>query len=306
MEVTGEEERNATEKHVHFTYKCIPDISSLCQGDLIQITEDIKSILADIHPYFLKDRYKYFMVLTQSCDLVRRNGSKCKTPFIVLATVQTFSDFFDELLIVDRCAERVDKLLLMDAKKKDRAYQLLERIYNNTEPDYFFLYKDESLDFPESMIASLKVTIVLKSDLHYESCLKAKKMELSDEFKAKLGWLVGNIYSRVGTTDWESVMSSNDRKKMLNDELCAHCVIGQKSQIKQLKNELSNPKNNIKTIEEAANFVAKQPVESLYNKVILELEKIINSNNKIDNEVKTMLVNSIKSKHTLKSLLDHL
>lgn len=305
MEVTGEEERNATEKHVHFTYKCRPDTSSLCQGDLIQVTEDIKPILADIHPYFLKDRYKYFMVLTQSCDLVRRNGSKCKTPFIVLATVQTFSEFFDELLITDRCAERVGNLLLMDAKKKDRAYQLLERIYNNTEPDYFFLYKDESLDFPESMIASLKVTIVLKSDLHYESCLKAKKMELSDEFKAKLGWLVGNIYSRVGTTDWESVMSSNDRKKMLNDELCAHCVIGHKSQIKQLKDELSSRKDSIKTIEDAVNFVEKQPVDSLYNKVIIELERIINSNNQIENEVKTTLINSIKSKHTLKSLLDH-
>ena len=80
---------------VHFTYKCNPDMSSLCQGDILKITEEIKTVLTEVHPYFLNDQYKYFMVLTQSCDLVRRNGSKCKTPYITLAAVRNFSDFFE-------------------------------------------------------------------------------------------------------------------------------------------------------------------------------------------------------------------
>lgn len=65
--------------------------------------------------------------------------------------------------------------------------QLVERVYNNTEPDFFFLYKEDALNFPKSMVVYLKVSIALKSELHYDACLNAKRLELSDEFKAKLG-----------------------------------------------------------------------------------------------------------------------
>lgn len=47
---------------------------SLCQGDILEKTDDLIAILKEVHPYFLNESYKYFMVLSQSCDLVRRNG----------------------------------------------------------------------------------------------------------------------------------------------------------------------------------------------------------------------------------------
>ena len=65
---------------VHFTYKRSPDAASLCQGDVLKKTDELMKILKDVHPYFQNDGYKYFMVLSQSCDLVRRNGQCCKTP----------------------------------------------------------------------------------------------------------------------------------------------------------------------------------------------------------------------------------
>ena len=74
----------------------------------------------------------------------------------------------------------------------------------NKEPDYFFLSDDTSLGFPDRMVAFLKLSISLKADLHYDTCLSAKVLGLTDAFKAKLGWLVGNMYSRVGTPDWVS------------------------------------------------------------------------------------------------------
>ena len=82
------------EEKIHFTYKHSPDMSSLCQGDVLQVTDGMRDILKEVHPYFLNKQYKYFMVLTQSCDLVRRNGGNCKTPYITLAAVRSFDDFF--------------------------------------------------------------------------------------------------------------------------------------------------------------------------------------------------------------------
>lgn len=289
---------------IHFTYKKHPDMQSLCQGDLLRITDSIRDILKDIHPYFLKEQYKYFLVLTQSCDLVRRNGKKCKTPYITLAAVRDFDSFFEEYLIKDKCAERVNDILLMDIKKRDRAYQFLERLYNNTESDYFFLFREMELSFPNSMVATLKVSIALKSELHYEACLAAKVLELSDEFKAKLGWLVGNMYSRVGTADWESIMTSSEKTEMLSNELSTHCVIASKEQISELKKKINSTDISIQSIQDATDFIKSVPVETKYNQAVSTIEQIINSTGKdMRAEIKANIMNKIRSSSKLKALI---
>lgn len=293
----------ATDSQVHFTYKSNPDMSSLCQGDILEITDELKDVLTNVHPYFKNEQYRYFMVLTQSCDLVRRNSKPCKTPYITLAAVRCFSEFFEKLLVSKKYAENHSGFLLMESKQRSGASQLLERIYNNTEPDYFFLYKEEMLDFPESMIASLKVSIALKSELHYDACLKAKRLELSDEFKAKLGWLVGNIYSRVGTTDWESFLSSSQRKQMLAEELQSHCIIGTKSQIAILKKELTSNAKNLQTQEAVEDFILGCHIDTPYDKMIKILEDVIQtSSNNIPKKEKETLIKTIKSRQALKVL----
>lgn len=304
MSLQNDEEKCVSNSKIHFTYKDTPNMLSLCQGDVLKPTVELKNILQDIHPYFLNEKYKYFIVLTQSCDLVRRGNSSCKTPYITLAAITSFNDFYDACLKKKKFAEEMNGLLLMDTKQKTKAFQLLERLYNNTESDCFFLYKDEGLSFPESMVATLKVSIALKSEMHYDVCLKAKVLELSDEFKAKLGWLVGNIYSRVGTTDWESVMSESERQQMLLDELNSHCVIGSKGQIKALKNTIKEHAETIKTYEQATNFIANVQIETQYDKVIKIIEQQINMmGNNISEENKNKLINSVKSSSQLKVLL---
>lgn len=296
-------DRSSDETQVHFTYKSNPDMDSLCQGDVLRITDDLKEILGTVHPYFQNEQYKYFMVLTQSCDLVRRKGQPCKTPYITLAAVRSFSDFFENYLISKKYAERVNDFLLMDSKQRKSAFDFLERVYNNTEPDYFFLYKEDMFDFPESMIVSLKVSIALKSQLHYEVCLNAKLLELSDEFKAKLGWLVGNIYSRVGTTDWESIMTADERKRMLEDELCSHCAIGSKDQLRVLKKELMDNADSLHSKKDVVDFILSCPIETQYEKMIKILEDIINkSPNEISRENKDRIIKMIKSRTALKAL----
>lgn len=306
MSLPFEVEPEFSKQKIHFTYKTSPDMSSLCQGDVLKPTEELKNVLRDIHPYFLNEQYKYFLVLTQSCDLVRRDGSKCKTPYITLAAITSFDDFYDNCLKVNKYAEEVNGFLLMDTKQRERAYQLLERLYNNTEPDCFFLYKEDAFSFPNSMVASLKVSIALKSALHYDVCLNSKVLELSDEFKAKLGWLVGNIYSRVGTTDWESIMTKNERKQMLSNELSSHCIIGSKAQIKELKNELKTHAETIKTQEDANDFISSIHIDSQYDMVMNIISDQINMlPESISEDEKTKLLTSFKSSSQLKVLLSN-
>lgn len=228
-------QENASECSIHFTYSPDPDMHSLCQGDVLEATDELNNILREIHPYFTNEQYRYFMVLTQSCDLIRRNDKPCKSQYITLAAVRSFSDFFKKAMVSKQLADNAGTLMLMDISEEIRAYQLIERVYNNTEPDYFFLYKEDNLAFPESMVAYLKVSIALKAFEHYDICLAAKIMELKEEFKAKLGWLVGNIYSRVGTVDWSSLMNNKAKEKMIKNEIKSRCLIKRKEEIEVLK-----------------------------------------------------------------------
>lgn len=304
MSLMEEKYEYSINKNIHFTYKADADMESLCQGDVLNITEELTEVLREIHPYFLNEQYKYFMVLSQSCDLVRRNGKNCKTPYITLAAIRSYDSFLEKTLIKEKFAENVEGFLLMDEKKKEKAYQLIERIYNNTESDYFFLYKEDALEFPESMITYLKVSIALKSQEHYDKCLAAKKLELSDEFKAKLGWLVGNMYSRVGTADWEGIMTAQERKEMLNNDLASKCIIGSKEQLKTFKAKLTEKSEMIHNHEEAATFVSDIYVQTKYEKAMSIIETIFQtSSKKIPEEEKEKLLNAIKSRTALKSLL---
>lgn len=304
MSLEKEKNEYTIDKNIHFTYKATPDMESLCQGDVLEITEELSNVLKEVHPYFLNEQYKYFMVLTQSCDLVRRSGKKCKTPYITLAAVRNYTNFLERKLLKGKFAEKSGGLLLMDEKNKERAYQLIERLYNNTEPEHFFLYKEDALDFSESMVVYLKVSIALKSDEHYEKCLKAKKMELTDEFKAKLGWLVGNMYSRVGTADWEGIISSDARKEMLNNDLNSMCIIGNKEQLKQLKKEFSKQSELMNDHEQAVAYISEIILKSKYDRVMDAIEEVIQtSSKKIPPEEKEKLKKAIRSRSILKTLI---
>lgn len=291
-------------KGIHFTYKMDMDKESLCQGDILEITDELREVLRDVHPYFLNEQYRYFMVLSQSCDLVRRDGKSCKTPYITLAAVRSYSSFLEKMLVGGKLVEENAGFLLMDEKKKERAYQLIERVYNNTEPEYFFLYKEEALGFPESMVSYLKVSIALKSKDHYTKCLAAKKLELVDEFKAKLGWLVGNMYSRVGTADWEGIMTTQERKEMLNNDLNSMCIIGSKEQLNQLKKELEAKAESMHSHEDAVTFISDIIIKTKYEKAMDIIEEILRTSSKtIPLEEKERLLKTIRSRSALRTLI---
>lgn len=82
---------------MHFTYR-EPDSAKLKQGDILKKTPALLDIIEKVHPHYANDDYLFFQVLTQTCDLVRRNGV-CKSHYITLAAVRSFD------LIVRRAIE---------------------------------------------------------------------------------------------------------------------------------------------------------------------------------------------------------
>ena len=61
MSLVENENEQVIINKVHFTYKEQCDTSSLCQGDLLKITDELKDVLKDVHPYFLNEHLLVYM-----------------------------------------------------------------------------------------------------------------------------------------------------------------------------------------------------------------------------------------------------
>ena len=156
---------------MHFTYHPL-DKSELMQGDVLERTPAINALLEQVHPHFYQHpKNLYFMVLTQSCDLVQRGGAgRCKAPYILLAPVRSL-DLVVERHIAQASAANVKAALpVVSDKIKTKASEFLSRLMNNNEPGYFFLDgKDTALGC--DCAAFLNLSIPIKSALHLSSCL---------------------------------------------------------------------------------------------------------------------------------------
>lgn len=187
---------------LHFTY-AHPDKDYLQQGDLLKKSDELNSILKDIHAYYtIKEDYTHFFVLSQTCDLIRREG-ECKARYITLAVVRplevVLNRHFEKLVSLDLAR----KGKIGGSKHREKAKLFTESLLNNNVNEYFYLHEENAMDFHEPSCAFLRLSISIKIE-HYDACLKARFLSLDETFQAKLGWLTGNMYSRVGTEEWEA------------------------------------------------------------------------------------------------------
>src|SRR5689334_11423033 len=81
----------------HWTYSAFDADEELYQGDIIARTPAVEAILSDYHRYFLDAKYTFFIVTTQSCDLVVRGGT-CKADYIALAVVRELGRILPDLI----------------------------------------------------------------------------------------------------------------------------------------------------------------------------------------------------------------
>lgn len=266
----------------HFTYNSDIEVNTLKQGDLLYRTENIDSVLKKIHPYYLKKSFKYYIILTQSCDLVRRDGKNCNARYISLAAVLPFDNVFRYEISKHQNDEIESIASLCDESKRSPLSHVLESILNNNHKEFFYLNEDNDLGLTESCCAVLRLSIAIRANEHYDKCLEAKILELNDEFRAKLGWLVGNIYSRVGTKDWAPEYKTHGEfRKIKKDILDSELYWVNKEKLKALKKELTERKIDITNIDRVKilELVQSIKIPSKKEKVLDVIrEKLENSN----------------------------
>ncbi len=195
----------------HYTYGEL-DKGRLCQGDVLRKTPQLVSLLKKYHSHYADHPdYRYFLVLTQSCDLYRRNGSPPASRYITLAAVRPIEEAIRrEARSRQQWWQEPTRVLSLRAF--DELVLFTESLFNNNIPNYFYLHEDISLGISGRHCAFLALSVALKID-HYDLCLDSKLAQLKEPFQAKLGWLVGNMYSRIGTEEWDDHYGRNDARK---------------------------------------------------------------------------------------------
>ena len=190
----------------HWTYASFEPTDDLAQGDIIEPTEELRAVLEQVHPHFLAEKYVAFMVLSQSCDLVRRQGYRGQP--INVCVVRELSLIAGRLLELF-CGSDIPGVFVKEARNDGRMF--LERAINQNEQavGLFYLHPDADAGVATPCVAMLRIAIALRTR-HYDKIRGARRGRLRPEFQAKLGWLVGNLYSRVGTEDWSE---PNERKR---------------------------------------------------------------------------------------------
>lgn len=208
----------------------MPDPTSLMQGDVIRRTPEVEALLEEYYPHH-KGRadYSFFMVLTQSCDLVRRlkstSGATCKARYISISAVRPISIVFQREISKFQHNSIESTHRLCDEIYRNHIKDFIARILNNNEPEYFYLHEEPMNGLNQPHCAFLALSIPVKSEAHYDKLLAAKILQLNDNFQHKLGWLTGNLYSRVGTPDWvPDVCPKEEFDKIIEDLLNSYCV----------------------------------------------------------------------------------
>lgn len=198
---------------MHWTYTEVSPGADLMQGDILVPTEQLQGIFQNVHPHFLDPKYTGFLVTTQSCDMVRRDGRSYSTRYLNIAVVRQLEDVLHDFL-AHVCKPVAVRVYLHESKGE--ANRLLQRIFNQNEHalGLFYLHEDANAGIAVPSVALLRVGITLRVE-HYDLLVQSRRGRLGPEFTAKLGWLVANLYSRVGTPDWSEPQEREKQLKAL-------------------------------------------------------------------------------------------
>lgn len=167
------------------------DQKDLWQGDIIHRRELIDTGALSGHQDYIaqRDDFPGFCVVTQTCDLVREEESGSEVDFICLSVIRRLTDVFSK-----NTSQKEIR------KTKDKLKNILNHDY--TKQGYFFLPSEPSI-LMEDCVVDLRTTFSLYAEKHYDQVLKARKLSLTDVYANRLGWMLGNIFSRVPTPDWD-------------------------------------------------------------------------------------------------------
>jgi hypothetical protein len=283
----------------HFTYIIPPSSERLEQGDVLEKNDEIKALVREVHPHYLKDDYSHFIILTQSCDIVR-----LKAPYLTLAAVRPLSLVLQREIEDEQSHDLEREANCLSVAKRSKFTDFLTRLKNNNHTEYFYLHEDPIFGFSEPRCAFLRLSIAIRTPAHYSKCLNARIFSLESTFKAKLGWLVGNIYSRVGTPDWvPDNATQREFTKSIDDLLDSACLWVDKDRLAKAKKlykqyTQTKTKENLRELINSAHPLSKkdQTIERIVT-VLTEYEEL--NNESLLSSIRTRLQNDADLKTIL-------
>ena len=157
-----------------------PDNSDLCQGDVIGSRKLTPALNG--HQDYMAERtdFEAFCIMTQTCDLVRPRQAE----FITLAVVRKITNIFDK----------------SEARKSgDRLKNIIQHRANTR---FFYLYPEPAAGIIEDSVVDLRVMFALHRK-HYDQIVDARNMSMDELYAAHLGWMVGNVFSRIAMPEWQ-------------------------------------------------------------------------------------------------------
>jgi hypothetical protein len=168
-------------------YQEPPNEDLLYQGDILN-PESLRSILKGHQDYFADQPYfRRYMVLTQTCDLVRAR----LVDFIFLAVIRKLDDVFGRRHIEDGPA-------------KSSTSQLLRDLYlrQPNKRGFFYLPKNAQYGIEEESVADLRVMFSVHKSI-YPRLLRARCGAITDIYAAQLGQIAGHMFNRIAIPEWD-------------------------------------------------------------------------------------------------------
>lgn len=274
---------------MHFTYDGNLDQTKLKQGDILKRTPELVSLMSNVHPHYAREDYLYFQVLTQTCDLVPRQG-KCKSRYITLAAVRSVD------LIIQRAINNFTEKTVFNSsvvcseKHKLALKSLFTKLLNNNDTEHFFLQAEPEHGLNQDCCTQLHLSISIKANEHYQTCLNAKILELNENFRAKLGWMVGNLYSRVGTIDYVpgAVQDSKTFENLIDERIKNYIVWIPEKDFSLFKKKSSTAKD----FDEIMSLISdenKKSKETKLNQIVTAISKSIAFDEKQKETLKNVL-----------------
>ena len=200
---------------IHWTYQTRPSGNDdLQQGDILKPTDNtLVEEMKKLFPNMVDDSVLAFLIITQSCDLVQRSDGQSQTKLIQISPIQSISE-----LIHTAYKKKFGCFCptLYDANRKKSILNLTERVINQNETTLglFYFHPEADAGISVEAVALLRKVLTFDSNTYYEKFQKIRSGRLGDSFQARLGWMVGHLYSRVGVKDWNE--APIEREKEMN------------------------------------------------------------------------------------------
>ncbi|AND87699.1 hypothetical protein Bdiaspc4_11050 [Bradyrhizobium diazoefficiens] len=127
---------------MHFAYETTAFSSTeLMQGDVLRRTLELDALLEAVHPHFFHHpKNLFFIVLTQSCNLVPRGpAGGCKAPYIAIAPVRSLELVVERQVGQFQAPAVKSDLPIVGLRARNKISEFMGRLLNYNEPGYFFL-----------------------------------------------------------------------------------------------------------------------------------------------------------------------